>query len=151
MRRPSPSAMVTMSPSSNSPSMAVTPTSSRLTARSPRSTLAALSLICTRPLAKLALWASHFFMFDAGSALGVNSVCRVPSGCDSRSVSMLSRLPLAMITLMPSSATFLAMWHLVSIPPRPKPLFSCRMYVLRSLPGSTRLITRAPGAPGSPS
>ncbi len=41
------------------------------------------------------------------------------------SVMIESRLPLAIKTSIPSDAIFLAIEHLVIIPPRPKPDFAC--------------------------
>lgn len=72
---PSLPTMFTISPSSNSPSTAVTPTMSRLAAASPVRASRALSLMCMTPFAKLSLWASHFF--HSRHALRVGCECRV--------------------------------------------------------------------------
>ena len=64
--------------------------------------------------------------------------------------SMPSRLPLAITTSMPSSATLRAMPHLVVIPPRPNPLFSFFLSSLRSHPGDTSAISLDCGSAGLP-
>ena len=142
--------MATRSPSSKSPSTAVTPTISRLTAWPPLSFSAARAFTVTVPLAKLVLWAIHFFIAPAGCGLGRNSVCGVPCVLSLRSMRIFCLLPLAMTTLMPSSATRRAMLHLLVMPPLPIELFSALMYSSRLLPGATVLITSVSGSLGLP-
>ena len=63
---------------------------------------------------------------------------------------ILSRLPLAMITVIPSSATLRAILVLVSIPPRPKLDLEVCMYEDRSLPCSISRMTSDEGSAGEP-
>ena len=109
-----------MSSLSNSPSMRVMPTGRMLTAFSEFSTFVAQSLIWISPFANPSLCAIHFLTLDTGSPEGTKRVQSVSSGCWSRSTRILSRFPLAMITVIPSSATYRAMFVLVSMPPLPK-------------------------------
>ena len=51
---------------------------------------------------------------------GIKRVQRVSSGCCNKSTRILSRFPLAIITVIPSSATLRAILVFVNIPPRPK-------------------------------
>ena len=65
---------------------------------------------------------------------------------------MSSLLPLAMMTGMPLLATRRAMWHLVSIPPRPSDDFDVCMYCSMSLLSATCMwrITWLSGDEGLP-
>ena len=62
----------------------------------------------------------HFLTLDTGSSDGIKRVQRVSSGCCNKSTRILSRFPLAIITVIPSSATLRAILVFVNIPPRPK-------------------------------
>ena len=118
--------MRTMSSFSNPPRTSVMPMGRMLTALSEANILVAHSLMCSSPLAKPSLWAIHFLTLDTGSGEGMkrvyfySSFFILNSSFLRMSVSILSRLPLAMMTVMPSSATLRAMLVLVSMPPRPK-------------------------------
>ena len=54
------------------------------------------------------------------SVEGIKRVQTVSSGCCNKSTRILSRFPLAIMTVIPSSATLRAIFVFVSIPPRPK-------------------------------
>ena len=65
---------------------------------------------------------------------------------------VVARLPLAITTIMPSSATFCAIWHFVNIPPRPKEERPVCTYEAKSVfPRSTTGITCEAESAGFPS
>ena len=129
----------------------VTPTSRILVAFGPNSASSAPRLMCISPLAKPSEWAIHFFTLLTGLFDGMKRVQTVRLSLASRSTRMLSFLPLAMITVMPSSATFCAMLHLVSMPPRPNDdLLVCTYSDRSSLLPSISRITVEDGSDGLP-
>ena len=90
--------ILTISSFSNSPTTRVTPTGSRLAARDEVRASYAPWLTYISPLAKLLLWAIHFFMLDIGRGDGENSVngtLLLSSVPFTMSHSIPSRLPLA--------------------------------------------------------
>ena len=105
------------------------------------------------PLAKPSECAIHFLILDVVFFAGRKRVQHTFLSLHSRSVSMLSRLPLAMITSIPSCATLRAMLHLVSIPPRPNDDFPDCMYFESSVRVSADIsgMIRLPGSLGFPS
>lgn len=105
------------------------------------------------PLAKPSECAIHFLILDVVFFAGRKRVQHTFLSLHSRSVSMLSRLPLAMITSIPSCATLRAMLHLVSIPPRPNDDFPDCMYFESSVRVSADIsgMIRLLGSLGFPS
>ena len=89
-------------------------------------------------------------MLEMGVGEGMNRVHTSVLPSRSRRGRMFSRLPLAMITSIPSSATLRAMWLLVVMPPRPNDERPDWMYCDSSSPGRTSVMTRLPGSPGVP-
>ena len=153
MGLPSGAHIRTMSSFSKSPSMAVTPMGNRLTARCESNRSAAPALMCSAPLANPSEWAIHFLTLDVVLVAGRKRVQSTGPSSHRRSVRMLSRLPLAMITSMPSWATLRAMLHLVSMPPRPNDDFPTCMYLDNSerLSAAISVMTRLSGSSGFPS
>lgn len=104
---PSALMMRTISSFSNSPLTSVIPTGRILTALSVTIISVARGLMCSSPLANPSLCAIHFLMLETGCGAGTKRVQSVSSGFSIKSVNILSRLPLAMMTVIPSSATLL--------------------------------------------
>src|SRR5574344_1034788 len=143
---PSSLMILTMSSFLNEPITFVIPTGRRLTALSPISASSAPLLMWISPLAKPSECAIHFLTLLTVCLDGRNRVHIVSLPFFRMKSSMSSFFPLAIITGIPSSATFWAMLHLVNIPPRPKDDLPVCMYSDRaSLPFSIVRITEDVG------
>ena len=88
--------------------MRVTPTNNTLVAFGAVNASSAPLLICISPLAKPSEWAIHFFTLLTGFEAGMKRVQTVSLSTANNIGRILSFLPLAMITAIPSSATFWA-------------------------------------------